>query len=74
VSAGHIRALFADHDALFGSGETDVWNTGLTLWLFVGQVLADGKQRSCNAAVTHAARYRLEHGLEPPGAEEIKLL
>jgi hypothetical protein len=29
----------------------------------------DGKQRSCNAAVTHATRYRLEHGLEPPGAD-----
>lgn len=39
------------------------------MWSFIGQVLGDGKQRSCNAAVTHAARYRLEHGLEPPGAD-----
>ncbi len=69
VSADQVRELFADHDALFGSGEQDVWNAGLTLWSFIGQVLSDGKQRSCNAAVTHAMRYRLDHGLEPPGAD-----
>jgi hypothetical protein len=68
LSADQVRELFADNDALFGSGENNVWNTGLTLWSFIGQVLADGKQRSCNAAVTHATRYCLEHGLEPPGA------
>jgi len=69
LSADQVRELFADNDALFGSGENNVWNTGLTLWSFIGQVLADGKQRSCNAAVTHATRYRLEHGHEPPGAD-----
>jgi hypothetical protein len=68
LSAGRVRKLFADNDALFGSGENNVWNTGLTLWSFLGQILGDGKQRSCNAAVTHATRYCLEHGLEPPGA------
>jgi hypothetical protein len=67
LSADQVRELFADNDALFGSGENNVWNTGLTLWSFIGQVLGDGKQRSCNAAVTHATRYRLENGLEPPG-------
>jgi len=69
LSADQVRELFADKDALFGSGDKDVWNTGLTLWSFIGQVLQDGKQRSCNAAVTHATRYRLEHGLEPPGPD-----
>jgi len=60
LSADQVRELFADNDALFGSGENDVWNTGLALWSFIGQVLGDGKQRSCNAAITHATRYRLE--------------
>jgi len=69
LSAGQIRGLFADSNALFGSGEKDCWNTGSTLWSFVGQILQDGKQRSCNAAVTHATRYRLHHGLEPPGTD-----
>lgn len=69
LSADHVRELFADCDVLFGDGENDRWSTGLTLWSFIGQVLQDGKQRSCNAAVTHAARYMLEHGMPPPSPD-----
>jgi len=69
LSADRVREMFAESDALFGYGENDLWNTGLTLWSFIGQVLQDGKQRSCNAAVTHAARYMIEHGLEPPSPD-----
>ena len=54
---------------LFGVGENDLWNTGLTLWSFIGQVLQDGKQSSCNAAVTNAARYMIELGMEPPSPD-----
>ena len=35
LSAGRVREWFADNDALFGSGENNVWNTGLTLWSFI---------------------------------------
>lgn len=59
LSADHIRDLFVESNSLFGYGEDDLWNTGLTLWASVGQVLQDGKQRSCNAAVTHATRYMI---------------
>jgi len=69
LSADRVRELFADSGVLFGDGENDLWNTGLTLWSFIGQVLQDGKQRSCNAAVTHATRYMVEHGLEPPSPD-----
>jgi len=69
LSAERIRDAFANSDALFGTGEEDHWDTGLTLWSFVGQTLLDGKQRSCNAAVTHATRYMVEHGLQPPGCD-----
>ncbi len=69
LSADRVRERFAERDALFGYGENDLWNTGLTLWAFIGQVLQDGKQRSCNAAVTHATRYRLEHGSSPPSPD-----
>ena len=68
LSADQVRDWFADRDALFGAGDKDCWNTGLTLGSFIGQILGDGKQRSCNAAITRATRYQLEHGLEPPGA------
>ena len=68
LSAERIRDIFADSGVLFGYGENDVWNTGLTLWSFIGQVLQDGKQSSCNAAVTNATKYMLEHGMQPLGA------
>jgi len=69
LSGERIRELFARQDALFGCGEDDLWNTGVTLWAFIGQLLQDGKQRSCNAAVTHTTRYLLEQGLEPPSPD-----
>ena len=69
LSRDRIRERFTDSDVLFGTGEDDHWDTGLTLWSFVGQTLLDGKQRSCNAAVTHATRYMIEHGLQPPGPD-----
>ena len=69
LSADRIREMFADSAALFGYGENDFWNTGVTLWSFICQVLQDGKQSSCNAAVTNATRYMLEHGMAPPGPD-----
>ncbi len=69
LSADRVRDIFADSDVLFGFGEKDLWNTGLTLWSFIGQVLQDGKQSSCNAAVTNATRYMLEHGMQPPSPD-----
>jgi len=65
LSVDRVRDIFAGSDVLFGFGENDLWNTGLTLWSFIGQVLQDGKQSSCNAAVTNATRYMLEHGMPP---------
>ncbi len=69
LSADRIREIFAEHNVLFGYGDDDIWNTGLTLWSFVGQVLQDGKQSSCNAAVTQATRYMVEHGIKPPSPD-----
>jgi Transposase DDE domain len=69
LSADRVRERFAECDALFGDGDNDLWTTGLTLWAFIGQVLQDGKQRSCNAAVAHAARYRLERDSSPPSPD-----
>ena len=69
LSADRIRAMFAESNALFGYGENDCWNTGVTLWSFICQVLQDGKAGSCNAAVTNAIRYLIENGMEPPGPD-----
>ncbi len=43
LSADDFRDMFADSDELFGVGKDDLWDTGLTLWSFIGQVLQDGK-------------------------------
>ena len=59
LSANRVREMFAESGVLFGDEENDLWNTGLNLCSFIGQ---DVKQKSCNAAVTHAARYMIEHG------------
>jgi len=69
LSADRVREIFADSNVLFGYGENGRWNTGLTLWSFIGQVLQDGKQSSCNAAITNATRYMLEHGIQPPSPD-----
>ena len=69
LSADRIREMFAESDFLFGYEEKDLWNTGLTLWAFIGQLLQDGKQRSCNAAITNTTRYMIEHGIEPPSPD-----
>lgn len=36
LSADRVRERFADSDALFGDGGNDLWDTGLTLWAFLG--------------------------------------
>ncbi|MGB2862163.1 MAG: hypothetical protein WBC05_02460 [Sedimentisphaerales bacterium] len=69
LSADRIREMFTGSDVLFGYGEDDLWNTGLTLWSFIGQVLQDGKQCSCNAAVTNATRYMIGHGMPSPSPD-----
>lgn len=69
LSADYIREVFVDSNCLFGYGDDDIWNTGLTLWAFIGQILQDGKQCSCSAAVTNATRYMIEHGMVPPGPD-----
>lgn len=69
LSADRVREMFAGSNALFGYGENDFWNTGVTLWSFICQVLQDGKQSSCNAAVTNAMRYMIENGMTPPGPD-----
>lgn len=69
LSAKRIRETFAKSNSLFGYGENDFWNTGLTLWAFIGQILHDGKQRSCNAAITNTNRYLVELGCQAPSPD-----
>ena len=49
LSAARIERVFAKHDSLFGLH--GVYSTAITLWAFLSQVLRDGKEASCRAAV-----------------------
>jgi len=49
LSEERIQRIFAEHDDLFGM--STVYSTPVVLWAFLGQVLRDGKEASCQAAV-----------------------
>ena len=49
LSEERIQRIFAKHDNLFGMSTT--YSTPLVLWAFLGQVLRDGKEAGCQAAV-----------------------
>ena len=49
LSAERIERIFARHGNLFGAGA--IYSTAVMVWSFLGQVLRDGKEASCQAAV-----------------------
>ena len=55
LPAAEIERIFRRHDALFGDTDNAVYNTAIVLWAFLAQALADGKMRSCAAAVARVA-------------------
>jgi len=61
-----IERVFQRHDAMFGDTYNSVYSTALVLWAFLSQVLADGKMRSCSAAVARIADFLLTRGETPP--------
>ena len=62
LSAERIERVFAKHGNLFGLGA--IYSTALVVWSFVGQVLRDGKEASCQSAVV--ASRAIVSGREPP--------
>lgn len=67
LSADRIERSFDEHDNLFGMD--DIYSTPRVLWAFLGQVLSDGKEASCESAVAQITVSRLQEGLEPPTAD-----
>ena len=49
VTAEKIERIFRKHGGLFG--ENGIFSTAIVLWAFLGQVLRDRKEASCQAAV-----------------------
>ena len=67
LSAERIRRIFARHDNLFGLNA--VYSTMTVVWAFLAQVLRDGKEASCQAAVAGVVAWRLQRSLTPPTAD-----
>ncbi len=55
LSAERIERVFAKHGGLFG--KQAIYSTAMMAWSFLGQVLRDGKEASCQAAVARVVSY-----------------
>jgi len=64
LSAQAIERAFAEQDGLFALD--DVYSAPLVLWAFLAQVLADGKESACSAAVSRIATYLTQMGRQAP--------
>lgn len=64
ISAERIAAVFTRHQNLFAVGA--VYSTAVMVWSFLGQVLRDGKEASCQSAVARVVSYCIEQGKCPP--------
>ena len=57
LSAERIQRVFAKHGNLFALD--GIYTTAVMVWSFLGQVLSDGKQASCQTAVARIVSYCL---------------
>ncbi len=64
VTAEWIERIFTKHDGLFGLH--GVYSTAVTVWAFLGQVLRDGKEAACQAAVARVVTFCQLAGTETP--------
>lgn len=64
ISSERIAEVFDLHGNLFGFGA--VYSTAVMVWSFLGQVLRDGKEASCQSAVARVVTYCNQIGKEPP--------
>jgi len=69
LPAAEIERIFRQNDGVFGETYNGIYNTAVVLWAFLSQVLADGKMRSCSAAVTRVIDFAILAGREPPSTD-----
>ena len=67
LSAERIERVFAKHGNSFGA--RGVYTAAIMVWSFVGQVLRDGKEASCQAAVARVVSYYQLSGGQPPTSD-----
>ena len=62
----HIQAAFDEQGIAFAQEEDEIYTPQLTLWASLSQVLFQGEQRSCLAAVSRMIVLLISLGQEPP--------
>ena len=67
VTAEKINCIFARHGGLFGGN--GIYSSAIVLWAFLGQVLRDGKEASCQSAVAGIISFCLQVGRDAPTAD-----
>jgi putative transposase len=67
LSVARINRIFRRHGGLFGVNH--VYSTAIMLWAFLGQVLRDRKEASCQAAVAGIVSFCLQTGRGGPTAD-----
>ena len=67
LSADRIERIFSRHGNLFGVGR--IYCTAVMVWSFLGQVLRDGKEASCQAAVARVVAYQEQHDALAPTSD-----
>ena len=67
LSAERVQRVFAKHQNLFAMN--GIYSTVNVLWAFLGQVLRDGKEAACQAAVAAITAHRLAAGLATPTSD-----
>ena len=69
LPAAEIERIFRRHEGLFGDTYNGVYNTAVVLWAFLSQILADGKMRSCTAAVARVIDFAILTEQDPPSTD-----
>lgn len=67
LSAERIECVFRRHGNLFGSGT--IYSTAVMVWSFLSQVLRDGKEASCQAAVARVIVHQQQSGESVPTSD-----
>ena len=67
LSAQRIERVFAKHGCLFGGH--GIYTSAIMIWSFLSQVLRDGKEASCQAAVARVVSYCEQAGIDSPTSD-----
>ena len=67
LTAECIERVFAKHGCLYG--RHGIYTTAIMVWSFLSQVLRDGKEASCQAAVARVVSYCEQAGIDSPTSD-----